>query len=300
MNDLRRLDLNLLVTLDALLAEHNVTRAAQRLHLSQPSVSVQLARLRALLDDPLLLPGPRGMRPTARADALREPLRAALETLGQAIAPPAPFEPASARQTWQVAATDYGATTIVLPVLARLRMSAPGTRLAVREMVPQHITRQAEAGRIDLAFHTVEGAPEGLRQRILFDERYVLAGRVGHPGLKRRPTLAQFCRLDHVIVSPYGGGFHGPTDAALDTLGLKRNVALSVPHFLFVLSALASTDLVAMLPARLAHGHPALRVVAAPLAVPGYQMAMLWHERVHRDPAHQWLRAQILAAVQPR
>ncbi|WJI16119.1 LysR family transcriptional regulator [Pseudoxanthomonas winnipegensis] len=297
MHDLRRLDLNLLVTLDALLAEHNVTRAAHRLHLSQPSVSVQLARLRELLGDPLLLPGPRGMRPTARADALREPLRAALEALGQAVAPPAPFDPATATRTWQLAASDYAASTIVLPTLAGLRTAAPGTRLAVRGLVPQQIVQQAEARQIDLAFHTVEGAPEGMRQRILFDERYVLVGRAGHSGLKRRPTLAQFCRLDQVIVSPDGGGFHGPTDAALAAQGLKRHVALSVPHFLFVLSALVRTDLVAMLPERLVRGHPALRVVPAPLAVPGYRMAMLWHERVHRDPAHQWLRAQVVAAV---
>jgi DNA-binding transcriptional LysR family regulator len=91
---LRRLDLNLLVTLDALLAENNVTRAAERLHLSQPSVSVQLARLREVFNDPLLLPGPRGMRPTARADALREPLREALESLERAVAPSSPFDPA--------------------------------------------------------------------------------------------------------------------------------------------------------------------------------------------------------------
>ena len=124
-----------------------------------------------------------------------------------------------------------------------------------------------------------------------------LAGRADHPALRRRPTLAQFCRLEHLIVSPDGGGFEGPTDAALRAIGMARRVVLSVPHFLFVLSALVRTDLVALLPERLVRGHPALRVVAAPLAVPGYQMAMLWPERVHRDPAHQWLRAQVVAAI---
>src|SRR3546814_2528706 len=125
---LRRLDLNLLVTLDALLAEHNVTRAAERLHLSQPSVSVHLARLRDLLGDPLLLPGPRGMRPTARADMLREPLRQALEALRQAIAPAQQFEPAQSTHTWRIAASDYGEVTILLPALAGIRPMATGTR----------------------------------------------------------------------------------------------------------------------------------------------------------------------------
>ncbi|GGY21813.1 LysR family transcriptional regulator [Paludibacterium paludis] len=128
-NALRQLDLNLLVTLDALLAEHNVTRAAERLHLSQPSVSVQLAKLRNVFDDPLLLPGPRGMRPTARADELREPLRQALDALERAVTPGRVFDPALASHTWRVAATDYGASTILLPALADLREAAPGTRL---------------------------------------------------------------------------------------------------------------------------------------------------------------------------
>ncbi|WP_046995619.1 LysR family transcriptional regulator, partial [Pseudomonas aeruginosa] len=121
MINLRRLDLNLLVTLDVLLTEHNVTRAAERLNFSQPSVSVHLAKLRAIFDDPLLLPGPRGMRPTARAEELREPLRLALEALEQAVAPAAPFDPTQSRHTWRVAATDYAESAILLPILASLR-----------------------------------------------------------------------------------------------------------------------------------------------------------------------------------
>lgn len=297
MINLRSIDLNLLVTLDVLLAEHNVTRAAKRLHFSQPSISVHLARLREIFGDPLLLPGPRGMQPTARAEALREPLRLALAALEHAVAPSAAFDPAAARNTWRLAATDYGESTIVLPALAAIRTAAPASRLAVVELAPQRISRQAEQGEIDLAFHTETEAPAGMRHRLLFEERYVLAGRHDHPRLKRRPSLSQFCALDHVIVSPNGGGFSGVTDQALAASGLTRHVALSVPHFLFVMAALTQTDLVAMLPERLVRSNPALRCVAPPQEVPGFRMAMLWHERVHRDAAHQWLREQIVAAV---
>lgn len=297
MHNLRRLDLNLLVTLDVLLAEHNVTRAAERLNFSQPSISVHLAKLREIFGDPLLLPGPRGMRPTARAEELREPLRLALAALGHAIAPAAPFDPARAGHTWRVAATDYAESTILLPAMAGLRTAAPGTRLAVLELAPPHIARQAEQGVIDLAFHTAQDAPQERRHRVLFEESYVLAGRAGHPRLKRRPTLKQFCELEHVIVSPNGGGFSGITDQALAQAGLTRRVVLSVPHFLFMISALASTDLVAMVPERLVRGNGALRVVVPPVEVPGYQMTMLWHERLHRDPAHQWLREHIASQL---
>ncbi|ANN72062.1 LysR family transcriptional regulator [Bordetella bronchialis] len=296
-NSLRRLDLNLLLTLDALLAEHNVTRAAERLHLSQPAVSVQLARLREAFGDPLLLPGPRGMRPTARAEELREPLHQALQALGRAVAPSRPFDPAQATQTWRVAASDYGESTILLPAMRRLRAAAPRTRLAVLELNPPALARQLDQGLLDLAFHIGTEAPPGLRRRPLFVERYVLAGRHGHPALKRRPTLARFCKLDHAIVSPDGGGFHGVTDAALARVGMTRHVALSVPHFLFLESVLATTDLVAMVPERLVRGHAALRVVEPPVDIPGFEMAMLWHERVHRDPAHAWLRDLIAKAV---
>ncbi|MFS7241620.1 LysR family transcriptional regulator [Serratia proteamaculans] len=297
MNNIRRLDLNLLVTLDTLLAEHNVTRTAQRLHLSQPSVSVHLAKLRDIFNDPLLMPGPRGMRPTARGDELREPLRLALEALERAVSPSEPFDPRVADNTWRVAAFDYGESTIVQPALLGLRAAAPHSRLAVIETVPSRIARQAEQGEIDLAFHTREGSPPNLRQRILFSERYVLVGRAGHQELQTPPSLAQFCELEHVMVSPDGGGFFGITDKVLAEAGLTRRVVLSVPHFLFVMSVLANSDLVAMLPSRLVRNNSSLQVVEPPVEVPGFEMTMLWHERSHRDPAHQWLREHIVAAV---
>ncbi|SAK45449.1 LysR family transcriptional regulator [Caballeronia glebae] len=296
-NTLRKLDLNLLLTLDVLLAEQNVTRAAERLHFSQPSVSVHLSKLRDIFGDPLLLPGPRGMRPTARAQSLREPLREALASLERAVLPEAPFDPATADNTWRIAATDYSESTVLLPALSGLRAAAPHTRIAVLELLPPRLAKQAENGEIDLAFHITSPETTGFHQHLLFTESYVLVGRKDHPRLKRRPTLAQYCALDHVIVSPDGGGFFGPTDQTLATLGMKRHVALSVPHFLFVRSVLATTDLVSMQPLRLAKHWPELRIVAPPVDVPGYEMSMYWHERVHRDPAHRWLREFIAQAV---
>ena len=280
---LRRIDLNLLVTLDTLLRERHVTRTAQVLNLAQPTVSMQLARLRELLDDPLLLPGPQGMQPTARAEQLRIPLHDALHALGQAVA----------HHTWRLVATDYTLMTVLQPILPRLREQAPGMRLAIHQLSPPLLSQRARQDDFDLAFHITAEAPPHLRRRSLFHERYVLAARAGHPVLKRRPTLAKFCRLEHAIVSPEGEGFQGATDRALAAVGLQRNVVLSVPHFLSLLHVLASTDLVAMVPERLAGNHPGVGVVSAPLEIPGFEMLMLWPERLHRDPAHQWLRALV-------
>ena len=255
---LRRIDLNLLVTLDTLLRERHVTRTAQVLNLAQPTVSMQLARLRELLDDPLLLPGPQGMQPTARAEQLRIPLHDALQALGQAVAPPEPFDPATAHHTWRLVATDYTLMTVLQPVLPRLREQAPGMRLAIHQLSPPLLSQRARQDDFDLAFHITAEAPPHLRRRRLFHERYVLA-----------------------------------TDRALAEVGLQRNVVLSVPHFLSLLHVLASTDLVAMVPERLAGDHPGVGMVSAPLEIPGFEMLMLWPERLHRDPAHQWLRSLV-------
>lgn len=297
MNNLQKLDLNLLLTLDALLAEHNVTRAAQRLNLSQPSVSVQLAKLRDIFADPLLLAGSRGMQPTTKADALREPLHNALEALEQVISPNTPFDPARANLIWRIAAADYGEQAIILTMLPSLRSQAPYSQLAILELSPPHISKQLEQGEVDLVFHTCEESALHLRRRMLFSEHYVLVSRKNHSHLKATPTLEQFSQLKHVIVSPDGGGFYGATDRALAEVELTRQVVLSVPHFLFVLKVLEHTDLVAMLPSRLVQNHPNLRVFEPPVKVAGFEMAMLWHERSQLDPAHKWLRELIANAI---
>jgi len=298
MRNIRNIDLDLLVTLEALLAEGNATRVAQRLHLSQPTVSVRLAKLRRLFADPLLVPGPRGMRPTARGLALLAPLREALSGVERMLSAQAPFDPSSTDMTWRVAASDYAQYAILTPLLARLRTLAPGVRVAVRAMVPGEVARQAERGETDLAFTTTEEAPDSLRGATLFAERYRFVARKRHPLLDGPPTLAQFCALDHVLVSPEGGGFKGATDVLLEARGRKRKVALSVPSFLMVPELLRHSDMVAFLPARLLEGRMhGLQMVDAPVQPPGYDMAMLWHERVHADPAQVWLRAQVVRAL---
>jgi DNA-binding transcriptional LysR family regulator len=296
-NSLRRLDLNLLVTLDALLAELNVTRAARRLNLAQPTVSLQLGRLRQLLDDPLLLPGPRGMRPTARATALREPLRQALAALDEALAPAARYDPARAERTWRIAASDHSATTLLTPLLADLRQQAPGIRLALLDKKPDLLAEQLEGDRLDLALDVADAAASGLRQRLLFTERYLLAGRRGHPALQAPVSLESFCALDQALVSPSGGGFASITDRLLAERGLQRRVVLSVPHFSTLASVLVASDLVALLPAQIALTHPGLQTQPPPLVIPGFDMLLLWPERLHRDPAHTWLRERIVASL---
>jgi DNA-binding transcriptional LysR family regulator len=299
MRNIRGIDIELLVTLEALLTVCNVTHVAQRLHLSQPTVSVRLGKLRHLFADPLLTPGARGMRPTTRGLELLGPLREALSGVERMLSAQTPFDPASTELTWRVVASDYAQHAILMPLLTHLRRQAPGLRVAVYAPIPAEIARMAERGDIDAAFTTTDIAPESLHSKILFAERYQFIARKHHPLLGKGPiTSAQFCALDHLVVSPEGGGFKGPTDVLLAARRLKRRVVLSVPHFLSAPELVRRSDMVAMLPERLLDGRShGLQLRDAPVQPPGFEMAMSWHERVHVDPAHAWLRAQVVTVV---
>ncbi|WP_342595154.1 LysR family transcriptional regulator [Salinicola lusitanus] len=292
--DIERLDLNLLVTLDTLLVERNVSRAAKRLHLSQPAISTRLTRLRELLGDPLLLPAQRGMIPTQRALELQAPLHAAIEGVRQVVATGSPFEPATAQATVAIAASDYVQYSVLMPLALALSREAPGLRIAWRTIDTGNLDAQMARGEVDLALTTPGTAPDNLRMRTLYREEYVAIMRPDHPALSEPLDLDTFCRLDHVIVSPEGGGFHGPVDDALAAVGRSRRVALSAPGFLVVPEIVARSDMIALVPTRVAGDRVGrIRLLAPPLPVPGFDMAMVWHERTTTHPLHRWLRQRI-------
>jgi DNA-binding transcriptional LysR family regulator len=296
--DSTRLDLNLLVTLEALLAEQNVTKAAARLHLSQPAVSAQLSRLRDVFDDPLLIPVQRGMTPTAKAVDLLEPLRQALDQVRAAVATHTNFDPAKARLTVAIAGTDYLHAAVVKPLAVALRTRAPGMRVALRNLDLPQLEAQMARGEVDLALMTPETAPPSLRARHLFDERYVLIGRRDHPRLQTRITVKEFARLEHVIVSLQGGNFVTPVDDALAALGHHRNVVLSAASFLFVPDIVSQSDFVALVPERLVRDRAAeLTVMDCPFPVEGFAVGMVWHERSHGHSGQRWVRETIASLV---
>ncbi|WP_437879435.1 LysR family transcriptional regulator [Pseudomonas sp. LRF_L74] len=291
MRDIRTLDLNLLKALDALLDECSVTRAASRLALTQPAVSGMLVRLRESFDDPLFIRAPRGLVPTPRALALASPVKRVLEDI-EGLLQPERFEPATARLGMAIAATDYAQQTILVPFLARLRLLAPGIRIAVKPVQDDQVQRQLEAGELDLALLTPETTHEGLHARRLFDERYVCTMRKDHP-LATTMTLERFCAAEHAIVSYSGEAFRGVTDAALATLGRVRQVCLSVTSFLVLVEILRTSDLIAVVPQRLVAQVPDMAMVEPPLPITGFTKVAAWHERTHHQAAQRWVRAQL-------
>lgn len=296
--NIRQLDLNLLRVLDALFEEASVGRAAARLRLSQPAVSNALSRLRLAFSDPLFVRSRDGMLPTERARSLRGPVIGALRQLDHAFATPGGFEPFTARRAFVIAASDH-AQLLVLPKLSAVLIRCPGIQLSVVNPPRDFPLRELESGAIDLvlgAFDLAPGdrVPRGLKRQLLVEERYVLVARKGHPALKE--SLERLMARPQLHVSPRGGT-EGKYERQNRT---RRNVVLFTPHYLATPWMLASTDLLAAMPARVGQLFAqqfalALRPVTLPNA--RIKVQQVWHPVRQDDPAHRWLREQVRLAV---
>lgn len=295
--DLRTLDLNLLKTLDALLDERSVTRAAARLSLTQPAVSGMLNRLRDYFDDPLFIRVPHGIVPTTRAEELATPIKRILADIN-VLLQPVTFDPLTANLTFTIAATDYALRAVVVPFIAALKTQAPGIRVRVVPVTPGSLVSQLEQGNIDVALITPHTTPDELHSRALYDERYVCMMRADHPNAGEPMTLDRFCALEHVLVSYEGDGFRGVTDSALEKIGRTRHVGLSVSHFLVLPDVLALSDMIAVVPERIAENQTGMFICETPVPVPGFTKSMAWHGRTHRNPAQAWLRGLLLQTSQ--
>ncbi|MFW3896313.1 LysR family transcriptional regulator [Pseudomonas bharatica] len=295
MDDLRRIDLNLLLTLHALLAEQHVSRAALRLHRSQPAVSHALAQLRDIFADPLLVRRGGRLQPTARALELAQPLREALQQLDALLSSPG-FDPLRARRSFRLAMSDYGAR-VVLPRLVRaLRVEAPEVDLVVTQGSREAMLSQLFDGEIDLALGVFPTLAAPLRAQTLFEESFAcLADRDTLPA-RGGLTLAQWLARPHVLVA-MRPGTDNEIDLALAALGEQRRVALAMPHWIAATEVLAGTDLVLTVARRnLLRPPRGLRCFAPPLPIRAFGFQQAWHERREGDAAHRWLRAQVTRA----
>lgn len=296
--DLQRIDLNLMVAFEALLAERSVSAAAQRLGVSQPAMSSSLGRLRSLFGDALFVRSGRIMLPTERALQVQAPVAQALAQLRAALEPRAPFSPASSRRVFAVSGGDY-ATMVILPHLAAsLAKQAPLVDLRFRFVEKPATLDLLASDDLDLALGVFPDPPKRFGQERLFDETFVSIVRDGHPGLANGLSLEAFVTWPHLLVTERGDA-QGAVDEALGRQGQERRVALTVPHVLVVPSVLASSDLIATVGARVARlfvRHAALAICDTPVAMPPWRMSMLWSRQRDGDPGLAWLR-KILARI---
>lgn len=298
MTNIRRIDLNLLTAFDALYDLRSVTSAAERLSLTQPTVSGMLARLRDLFDDPLFIRTQYGVSPTPRADTLSHPIKTLLTSVAELIAPQ-DFKPETAEITLSISANDYLQDALLAPLIAQLRKRAPGVRVAVLPAYDKDLFDRLARGELDLAVTVPGFADERLPREFLYTERYVCVARAEHPLTAGALSMEEFCAFDHILMSPTGGSFSGPTDDVLRERRTRRRVAISVPSFHVLLRMLKADDFFAMVPSRFLSGHlNGMKQFEPPVAPPDFDVVSCWHPRLAADPAQRWVRSQLREAAQ--
>ena len=290
-------DLSLLVTIDALLQEANVTRAARRLGLSTPATSHALARIRTRLDDPLLVRSGRSMRLTPRAEALRPQVRSLVEEATRVLAPPAPLDPRLLQRTFTLFATDH-ALLVLGPALNRLlTAAAPQVSLRVLPSVADDWT-QLRDGMADLSICLPGAFPPEFRTQLLFHEKFVCVMRRGHPLARKRLTLARYLAADHVVVAPLGRP--SQVDQILEARGQSRRIRHAVPYFATALHLTATSDHLLTVSESAARAMSRMLPIVLrepPVHLARYGVHLLWHPRLDNEPANQWMRGLILQAA---
>jgi DNA-binding transcriptional LysR family regulator len=301
MSELRNFDLNLLVSFDVLMEELNVSRAAERMFVTQSAMSHALQRLRQQFDDPLLVRTSSGMKPTERALSLVGPVKALLRDAKSLIQAPEQFDASESRLRFTIAATDYMDLLVAPLLMERVDSMAPGVDIHIKRTEQPFPERDLEYGELDvvLGFDAILKPPSHLARKKLFDDRMVSVVRRGHPKSgEGELTLDDYLAMKHLLISRTGTRF-GVIDDWLAERGLTRRVALIVPHFLSAPLIVAQTDMELSLPERIAHVFAAsapLSVLTLPIDLPRYDLVMVWHPLRERDPAHRWLREQIMSA----
>jgi DNA-binding transcriptional LysR family regulator len=283
-------DLNLLVTLDVLLAEGSVARAAKRLRLSPSAMSRALARLRETTGDPLLVRAGRGLVPTPRALALRERVAQLVQDAEAVLRPAAQIDLKQLVRTFTLRSSEGFAENFGPALIARIAKEAPGVRLCFMQK-PYKDSSPLRDGTVDLETGVVgqDASPE-LRTQALFRDRFIGVVRVGHPLSLGEVTPARYAAGGHIYVSRRGLD-KGPIDEALKSLGLAREVVTMVAGFSTALALVRATDLIVSVPERhTASLRAGMHSFSLPVALPAFTVAMLWHPRMDADPAHRWLR----------
>ncbi|BCH22241.1 LysR family transcriptional regulator [Mesorhizobium sp. L-8-3] len=294
MNNLGGADLNLLVVLEALLAERHVSRAAVRLNRSQPAVSHALARLRILLNDPLLVRRGGRLEPTTRAMEIAPQLAEALGRMRHLLAP-AGFDPGTERRTFRLGMSDYGAAVMLPALLPLLRAQAPHVDLVVSQASREVMAAEVVDGETDLAFGVFPDPDQALYVDRLFEERFACLADAESLASRQGMDMATYLARPHALVALRADS-ESEVDSALAALGLKRRLCLVLPHWSVAPDLIAGTDLVLTIARRILPSRPeekGLRIFTPPFDIPPFGFQQIWHRRRDGDPAHQWLRRQI-------
>lgn len=290
------IDLNLLPVFEAVLAERSISRAADRLNLSQPAVSNAVARLRKATGDRLFVRLGNTMVPTPYAEELAGPLHQGLAGIRAALGTRQGFDPATSERRFSIYLTDLGEAFFLPRLLGRLNRIAPHIHLSTLPMPTGAAEEALQSGEVDLAIGNLPSLGAGFYVQRLFRDRYVCLVRRGHPSIGERISARQFAAASHAIVTPGGWG-HGIIERTLIERGLEHRVALRLQNFLVLASIVATSDLVAIVPhsvgSQLSRDLD-VRLLPLPIPIPAFDIRQCWQERFHEDKGNRWLRQQFV------
>ncbi|MEN5164367.1 LysR family transcriptional regulator [Achromobacter kerstersii] len=284
------------------LHERSVTRAAQRLNLTQPAVSYALGRLREQFNDPLFVRTATGMQPTPVAFALADPIERGMNSFAEAVSLRQQFDPATSTRRFRLSMSDIGEMVFLPPLMERVHALAPRLQIEVLEVALEHLPHALKDGEVDLAIGNLAGLGRHTCHADLFSERYACMGRRGHPVLSAGLTRSQFKRLDHILVASRASA-HRLLDDVLGEAGLHRQPYLTLPHFSAAAEIVRRTDLTVTLPYRAAiwfNRDNAFDIRPLPITLPPLCVTVHWHARFESDPGTMWLRRLVEATLADR
>lgn len=290
--NIKDIDLNLLNVFAAIYKEQNISRAAERLGLSQPATSNALNRLRRMLDDPLFIRNARGVTPTPRAQELAEPIEKAFDLIQTSINNKSDFKYHSAKRTFNVAMSDYCEFILMPKVIEWMGNSAPGIRINITPIEGGDLSADFEQGKLDLAIGNIPFLNDSFRKQRLFEEEFVVLIRRGHPRAKDQLSLKDFVELPHIIFAPRSVR-GSEIDRMLKEKNLQRRVSLQVPNFLSLPAIVSKSDHIAITPLRIAQAfrdiYP-IKLLKLPIKICPATISQYWPKRLHKDSGLEWLR----------
>lgn len=302
------IDLNLLIFLDVLLDEQNVSRSAERMNITQPAMSNALKRLRTLLNDPILVRTRNGMTPTPKALDLAPQVKQIVESLEHILSPSGEFDPSASDRVFRIMASDYAASTLMPPLVSAITSVAPN--IAIDVMTPSDVSvADVELGNVDLAINRFDALPGSFHQRQIWYDQFACVMATKNPIAEL--DLPMYLKAQHIWVSKTGYGVgvgmkretvqqQGWVDAALQALGHERHIQVFTRNYQVAIHLARTTNMIATLPYRaamLVEDDPALKIVKVPFTIPDIELKMIWSELLHKDAGHQWLRGLIIQAA---
>ncbi len=297
---MQNIDLRLLLLFDEVFKTASLSRAAERLEMSQPGASLALGRLRQHFGDTLFVRTSAGMEPTPLAQAVVPTVRAAIAALQATMSYRLQFEPADTDRSFRISMTDVGQIVMLPALLNRLSELAPHVRVEVTT-IDKQIHKALAAGELDLAVGFVTYLEDQFLQQLLFEDAFCCLARTGHPRIGAEISRRQYEQESHVVVATSGTG-HQMLDQTLDKLKVRRRVSVGIPNFLGLATIIGATDYLCTLPRRageLMAARGEVKLLALPFKVPSYPVMQHWHARQAQDPGHLWLR-QVLAGIHGR